>query len=282
MEFGEKLRKAREARGLTQQTLANELYVTRQAVSRWECGARFPDLMTAKKISEFLDVSLDELLSREETCRCMEETPVLDSPHTAGLQSALYGFSAMGYFLTVIFSLHLLPSEHFIIKEIINNPLNFSGLFTDWAMLFLMFYGLFLSFKGRLSPRKTALLPILYAAARMANYLYPLFLMRDYPQTLIRRCLLFADGFLLPLMLILTLVQFFFRHRQNYRIGIYLIFTYNMLSTTLSYLLARTAPLETELGFFFGTLSQLSYYAFVGLVIYQTHQLYKKRIATSA
>ena len=59
MEFGEKLKQAREAKGITQQTLANQLFVTRQAVSRWECGARFPDLLTAKKISEYLEVSLD-------------------------------------------------------------------------------------------------------------------------------------------------------------------------------------------------------------------------------
>lgn len=37
-EFGEQLRKAREAKEITQQTLAEKLYVTRQAVSRWECG----------------------------------------------------------------------------------------------------------------------------------------------------------------------------------------------------------------------------------------------------
>ena len=38
MEFGEKLRQAREAKGMTQQKLADRLFVTRQAVSRWECG----------------------------------------------------------------------------------------------------------------------------------------------------------------------------------------------------------------------------------------------------
>ena len=38
VEFGEKVKRAREAKGMTQQTLANHLYVTRQAVSRWECG----------------------------------------------------------------------------------------------------------------------------------------------------------------------------------------------------------------------------------------------------
>ena len=70
MEFGEKLKHARETKGITQQTLASQLFVTRQTVSRWECGARFPDLLTARKISEYLEVSLDELLSPDETTKC--------------------------------------------------------------------------------------------------------------------------------------------------------------------------------------------------------------------
>ena len=36
MEFGEKLRQSREAKGMTQQKLADRLFVSRQAVSRWE------------------------------------------------------------------------------------------------------------------------------------------------------------------------------------------------------------------------------------------------------
>ncbi len=36
VEFGEQLRRAREEKGMTQQSLAEQLYVTRQAVSRWE------------------------------------------------------------------------------------------------------------------------------------------------------------------------------------------------------------------------------------------------------
>lgn len=38
VEFGEQLRRARVKKGMTQQSLAEQLYVTRQTVSRWECG----------------------------------------------------------------------------------------------------------------------------------------------------------------------------------------------------------------------------------------------------
>jgi transcriptional regulator with XRE-family HTH domain len=38
MEFGEKMKQIREEKGMTQQAVADKLYVTRQAVSRWECG----------------------------------------------------------------------------------------------------------------------------------------------------------------------------------------------------------------------------------------------------
>ena len=60
VEFGEQLRKAREEKGMTQQSLAEQLYVTRQSVSRWECGDRYPDLLTTKKM--FLRPIAEELL----------------------------------------------------------------------------------------------------------------------------------------------------------------------------------------------------------------------------
>lgn len=64
--FGENLKKVRESKNLTQQAIAEQLYVTRQAVSRWECGARYPDLITTKKLSYILGVTIDELLQNED------------------------------------------------------------------------------------------------------------------------------------------------------------------------------------------------------------------------
>lgn len=54
MEFGEKIKQLRQEQNLTQEGLAEKLYVTRQAVSRWECGARFPDIIWQKRLLRFL------------------------------------------------------------------------------------------------------------------------------------------------------------------------------------------------------------------------------------
>lgn len=113
LEFGEKVKQIREERGMTQQSLAEKLYVTRQAVSRWECGARYPDLLTAKKISAILEVSLDELLSGEELKENVEKEPVLAQPIEAIVQTTLYAIAAIVYFLLCIFSFYsyLRPNE---------------------------------------------------------------------------------------------------------------------------------------------------------------------------
>lgn len=58
IEFGEKLKQMREEKGMTQQTLAEQLYVTRQAVSRWECGARYPDLLTVTTTLQYVAVMM--------------------------------------------------------------------------------------------------------------------------------------------------------------------------------------------------------------------------------
>ena len=65
MEFGEKLRELRKSRGLTQQELAEALYVSRTAISKWESGRGYPSIDSLKEISGFFSVSIDDLLSGE-------------------------------------------------------------------------------------------------------------------------------------------------------------------------------------------------------------------------
>ena len=66
MEFNEKLQELRKNRGLTQEELAEKLYVSRTAVSKWESGRGYPNIDSLKAISEFFSVTVDELLSPTE------------------------------------------------------------------------------------------------------------------------------------------------------------------------------------------------------------------------
>ena len=65
MEFHEKLQELRKKRGLTQEELAEALYVSRTAISKWESGRGYPSIDSLKEISNFFSVSIDDLLSTE-------------------------------------------------------------------------------------------------------------------------------------------------------------------------------------------------------------------------
>ena len=65
MEFNEKLQELRKKKGLTQEELAEALFVSRTAVSKWESGRGYPNIDSLKDISAFFSVSIDNLLSGE-------------------------------------------------------------------------------------------------------------------------------------------------------------------------------------------------------------------------
>lgn len=73
MEFNEKLQELRRNRNLTQEQLAEQLYVSRTAISKWESGRGYPSIDSLKEISKFFSVSLDELLSSEEIITVAQE-----------------------------------------------------------------------------------------------------------------------------------------------------------------------------------------------------------------
>lgn len=52
MEFNEKLQQLRKKKGLTQEQLAEELFVSRTAISKWESGKGYPNIESLKKISK--------------------------------------------------------------------------------------------------------------------------------------------------------------------------------------------------------------------------------------
>ena len=61
--FPKTLKQLRTKKGLSQQMLADQMFVTRPTVARWESGARLPDAMMIKRLAEILGVNIDFLLS---------------------------------------------------------------------------------------------------------------------------------------------------------------------------------------------------------------------------
>lgn len=73
MEFNEKLQELRKQKGLTQEELAKELYVSRTAISKWESGRGYPSIESLKMIASFFSVTVDQLLSSNEVLNLAEE-----------------------------------------------------------------------------------------------------------------------------------------------------------------------------------------------------------------
>lgn len=66
MEFGKLLKQERKKMNLTQADLAEQLNVSRSAISNWEIGRNYPGIQTIIDISNVLGVSLDYLLNEDQ------------------------------------------------------------------------------------------------------------------------------------------------------------------------------------------------------------------------
>ena len=88
MELGKKIKNLRMQKDITQEQLAERLFVSRVTVSKWERGRGYPNIDSLKLMADVFSISIDDLLSREQTVQ-PEEAP---QKKTAGKrQSFLFG-----------------------------------------------------------------------------------------------------------------------------------------------------------------------------------------------
>lgn len=75
MTLGQKIKKLRMEKNLTQKDLADRLYVTFQTVSKWENDENEPDVSTLRELAKVFECSLDYLLSEDEKVVEVEPEP---------------------------------------------------------------------------------------------------------------------------------------------------------------------------------------------------------------
>ena len=79
MEIGKIIKKYRTEKELTQEELANILFVSRQLISKWENGKSYPDLNQLIQLSDYFDLSLDELMRGDKQMIKKKDTQVKTS-----------------------------------------------------------------------------------------------------------------------------------------------------------------------------------------------------------
>ena len=111
MEFHEKLQELRKRRGLTQEELAEALYVSRTAVPKWESGRGYPSIDSLKEIYRYFSVTIDDLLSGE-TLISIAETE--NKRNIQNLFDLLFGMTDLLSVLLIVLPLYPRTVEGYI------------------------------------------------------------------------------------------------------------------------------------------------------------------------
>lgn len=106
MEFHEKLQELRKNREMTQEELAEALYVSRTAISKWESGRGYPSIDSLRTISSYFSVSIDDLLSGEKLLFIAEKE---NKSNMQDLCNLLFGITDIISVIMIILPLY--PNE---------------------------------------------------------------------------------------------------------------------------------------------------------------------------
>ena len=111
MEFHEKLQELRKSRGLTQEELAEALYVSRTAISKWESARGYPSIDSLKAISGYFSVSIDDLLSGEKLIMIAEKE---NSSNLRNICDLLFGMTDVLTLLLILLPLYPKTVDGFV------------------------------------------------------------------------------------------------------------------------------------------------------------------------
>lgn len=105
MEIGAQIKKYRDAQGLSQEALAEKIFVTRQTVSNWETGKSYPDVHSLMLLGGVFDVSLDQLVKGdiEIMKKEIDKAEVAEFNRLGKIHSALFILNILAFIPLVVF-----------------------------------------------------------------------------------------------------------------------------------------------------------------------------------
>ena len=121
MTFGEKLKKLRLDNNLTQDELAEKIYVTRTAISKWETDKGYPSIESLKQLSKVFNISIDELISDSD----IENKKLLEDKKARKMYYIAITFLSLGITFAVL--------SYFI------KPLYLNIVSIVWCVLYVVF-----------------------------------------------------------------------------------------------------------------------------------------------
>jgi transcriptional regulator with XRE-family HTH domain len=102
LSIGENIRKLRQENGFTQEELASRIFVTRNAVSKWETDKGIPSIDNLKQLASLFKVSLDQIVNEEDRL-------IMAMDNTAKINKIKDIYSTIGIFLTYSLNGFVIP-----------------------------------------------------------------------------------------------------------------------------------------------------------------------------
>lgn len=127
MTFGEKLKKLRTDHKLTQDELAEKIFVTRTAVSKWETDKGYPSIDSLKQLANLFQISIDELVSEAdiENKRLLDEAQSRKYYWYAMACLAIAAAGAVAYYfvqITYLYGLSIAGMIAYIVFGLLSKP----------------------------------------------------------------------------------------------------------------------------------------------------------------
>jgi transcriptional regulator with XRE-family HTH domain len=144
LELNEKLQELRKQKGLTQEELAEILFVSRTAISKWESGRGCPSIDSLKAIAEFFNITIDELLSSKELLSIAQKDSTIKIQQ---MRDLVFGLLDLSFLLLIFIPLFGQQEGNFIrqvsLLTIESLPIYIKVIYFV-TILFVTFFGILL------------------------------------------------------------------------------------------------------------------------------------------